>query len=100
MLFAARCSDGVIRPFLADWKTNKELIKQYNRNKKIMMLDPFNYMVDEPLSHYTLQLSLYSMGLEQLGYKMTHRIIVWLKDDGTYEKIPVPDVSDTLKKVL
>jgi hypothetical protein len=100
MLFAARGNDGVIRPFLADWKTNKALTKQFNRDNNIMMLEPFTNMVDEPLSHYTLQLSLYSMGLEQLGYKMTHRIIVWLKDDGTYEKIPVPDVSDVLKKVL
>ena len=65
-----------------------------------MMLPPFDYLVDEPLSHYTLQLSLYAMGLEQLGYEMTHKIIIWLKDDGTYEKIPVKDVRKELKAVL
>lgn len=100
MLFAARGSDGIIRPFLADWKTNKALQSDYNRAYGKMMLPPFDDMVDEPLSHYTLQLSLYSMGLEQLGYNMTHRVIVWLKDDGTYEKIPVPDLSDRLKEIL
>ena len=100
LLFAARGKDGVIRPFLADWKTNKDLTSDYNRAHGNMMLPPFDYLVDEPLSHYTLQLSLYAMGLEQLGYEMTHKIIIWLKDDGTYRKIPVKDVRKELKAVL
>ena len=100
LLFAARGKDGVIRPFLADWKTNKALTSNYNRVNGKMMLPPFDYLVDEPLSHYTLQLSLYAMGLEQLGYEMTHRIIIWLKDNGAYEKIPVKDVRKELKSVL
>lgn len=100
LLFAARGKDGKIRPFMADWKTNKSLVNDYNRAHGKMMLPPFDNLVDEPLSHYTIQLSLYSMGLEQLGYEMTHRIIIWLKEDGTYDKIPVRDVRDELKKVL
>ena len=100
LLFAARGKDGVIRPFMADWKTNKSLVSDYNRAHGKMMLPPFENLVDEPLSHYTIQLSLYAMGLEQLGYEMTHRIIIWLKEDGTYEKIPVKDVRYLLKKVL
>lgn len=100
MLFAARGKDGVIRPFLADYKTNKDLASDYNRAYQKVMLEPFDYLIDEPLSHYTLQLSLYSMCLEQLGYKMTHRVIIWLKEDGTYDKIPVDDVSNILKGVL
>lgn len=100
MLFAKRWEDGVIRPFLMDWKTNKSLTNDFARNTKKMMLPPFDDMVDEALSHYVLQLSLYSMGLEQLGYEMTHRVIVWLKEDGTYEKIAVPYVGDKLKEIL
>ena len=100
LLFAAKGTDGVIRPFLADWKTNKSLTNDYNRSYGKMMLPPFDDLVDEPLSHYTIQLSLYAMGLEQLGYEMTHRIIFWLKDDGTYDKIPVKDVREQLKSVL
>ena len=65
-----------------------------------MVLPPFENPVDDPLSHSTIQLSLYAMGLEQLGYEMTHRIIIWLKEDGTYEKIPVKDGRPLLKKVL
>lgn len=100
MLFASRGKDGLIRPFLADWKTNASLTNTYNRAYGKFMLPPFDNMVDESLSHYTLQLSLYSLCLEQLGYKMTHRVIVWLKEDGTYDKIPVDDVTDTLKKII
>ena len=100
MLFAARGKDGAIKPFLADWKTNASLTNSYNRAYGKMLLPPFDNMIDEPLSHYTLQLSLYSLCLEQLGYKMTHRIIVWLKEDGTYDKMPVDDITDTLKDVI
>ena len=100
MLFASRGKDGIIRPFLLDYKTNASLTNSYNRCNENMLLEPFNDLVDEPLSHYTIQLNLYSMCLEQLGYEMTHRIIVWLKEDGTYEKIPVPDVREKLKMVL
>lgn len=100
MLFASRGKDGVIRPFLADWKTNKSLVNEYNRAYGKMLLEPFGDMTDEPMSIYTLQLSAYSLALEQLGYKMTHRVIVWLKDDGTYEKIPVKDVTQDLKTIL
>jgi hypothetical protein len=100
MLFAGRGKDGKIRPFIMDYKTNKDLYNDYNRNYQKMMLPPFDFMVDEPYSHYTIQLSLYSWCLEQLGYEMTHRIIVWLKEDGTYEKLPVDNVIPILKQVM
>lgn len=80
--------------------TNKSLTNDYARKKHQMMLPPFQDMVDEPLSHYTLQLSCYQMGIQQLGLPVTHRIIVWLKEDGTYDLIPVPDVTDRLKLIL
>lgn len=100
MLFAARGKDNIIRPFLLDYKTNASLANSYNRSYGNMLLPPFNNVVDEPLGHYAIQLNLYSLCLEQLGYKMTHKIIVWLKEDGTYEKIPVSDLTDTLKRVI
>jgi hypothetical protein len=100
ILFASRCSDGVIRPMILDYKTNASLTNDYNRTNGKTLLPPFDDMIDEPLSLYTLQRSAYSLCLEQLGYKMTHRIIVWLKEDGTYDKIPVPDVTDRLREIL
>lgn len=100
ILWAYQTPQGDFLPYILDFKTNKSLTNQYNRRMKNMMLPPFDDMVDEDLSHYTIQLSAYQMGLEQLGIKPRNRILIWLKDDGTYEKIPVPYVGDRLKATL
>jgi hypothetical protein len=80
--------------------TNKTLTNDFARKNHRMMLPPFQDFPDEPLSHYTLQLSCYQMGIQQLGLPVSHRIIIWLKEDGTYELINVPDVTDRLKLIL
>ena len=36
----------------------------------------------------------------QLGLKIVDRTIVWLKEDGTYEKVEVPDITDILLEIL
>ena len=81
---------------LADWKTNKSLIKDYARNNNIMMEGCVSNMVDEPLSHYTIQFSLYQKMLESIGLKIGDRILVWLKDDGTYERINIEKIPDNV----
>ena len=83
-----------------DYKTNEELEKEYNRQNHIMLLPPFDDMVQEPLGEYTIQLSLYSLMLEDIGLKVIERKLIWLKDDGTYEKIPLPDITQTLRNTL
>jgi hypothetical protein len=83
-----------------DFKTNKELKKDYSREVGKMLLPPFADMYDESLSYYTLQLSCYQIPLEVIGLKVIARRIVWLKDDGTYELIPLEDVTDRLREVL
>lgn len=81
---------------LTDYKTNVSLINEYNRSNDIFMLPPFDDMIDESLSHYTIQLSLYSMMLENIGYKVIDRRLIWLKDDATYEKISLPYIKDKI----
>ena len=83
-----------------DFKTNSDLKNQYVRDKKKMMLQPFNDILDEPLGHYTLQLSLYSLMLMNLGYKVIDRRLIWLKEDKTYDKIALPDITGRLIKYL
>lgn len=100
LLFAKVQKNGIINPFLMDYKTNSSLYSDYNRSYGKCMLAPFDDTIDEALGHYTAQLSLYQIGLEQIGIHPTHRIIIHLKDDGTFEKIPVPDVSERLKNAL
>ena len=83
-----------------DFKTNKELTKDYSRENGKMLLAPFGDYYEEPLSYYTLQLSSYQIPLEDIGLKVIARRIVWLRDDGTYELLPLQDVTDRLREVL
>ena len=93
---------GEIVCSIHDFKTNKELFKQYQIIRNVKMLPPFDKMdfYDQPYHHYTIQLNCYQIGLMQLGLKIVDRCIIWLKDDGTYEKIKVPDITETLVKIL
>lgn len=83
-----------------DYKTNATIQDDYNRQNSIMLLPPFDNMYQEPLGEYTIQLSLYSLMLEDIGLKVIDRKLIWLKDDGNYEKIPVPDISEKLRATL
>lgn len=83
-----------------DYKTNKDLYKDYSRAVGKMFFPPFEDLYDESLSSYTLQLSCYQIPLEDIGLKVLGRRIIWLKEDGTYEKISLPDVTEKLRKVL
>jgi hypothetical protein len=81
-----------------DFKTNKDIYKDYSRAKKIMMLEPFASMgfFEEAYSHYCIQLSMYQIGLMQLGLEIADRNLIWLKEDGTYEKVKTPDLTETI----
>lgn len=83
-----------------DFKTNRELRKDFSRENGKFLLPPFGDLYEEPLSYYTLQLSCYQLPLEDIGLKVIARRIVWLKDDGTYELIPLQSVTDRLREVL
>lgn len=85
---------------IGDWKTNEELTKDYQRSKGIKMLPPFDDLIDEPLSHYTLQFSMYQLMLESIGLKILGRRLIWLKNDGTYEVIKIDDITDRLRQIL
>lgn len=83
-----------------DFKTNKDLRKDFSRENGRFLLPPFGDLYEESLSFYTLQLSCYQIPLEDIGLKVIARRIVWLKDDGTYELLPLQDVTDRLREVL
>lgn len=83
--------------FECDWKTNEDLYKNFMEKK---LLAPFDNLLDMPLSVYKLQLSLYQICLENIDLKTVARRILWLKPDGTYEKIPLEDYTITLRETL
>jgi len=101
MLYAVKTNDGKYKLLIHDYKTNKELESDYNRNvSNKTLLYPFTDLFDEPKSLYTLQLSCYQLALMQLGYEIIDRRLIWLKDDGTYDKIFLPDITDKILKAL
>ena len=67
-----------------DYKTNKDLYKNFRGER---MLYPFNELLNCSFNVYQLQLSLYQLALEFIGFKVIGRRIIWLKDDSSYEKI-------------
>ena len=85
---------------ILDYKTNKELTKDFSREMGRFLLPPFGDLYEESLSYYTLQLSCYQLPLEDIGLKVIGRRIIWLKDNGTYELIPIIDVTKRLREVL
>ena len=85
---------------ILDYKTNNKLEDSFARGNEKYLLAPFTDMYAESLSMYTLQLSAYQMPLEDIGLKVIGRRIIWLKEDGTYELIPVEDVTKRLREAL
>ncbi len=83
-----------------DYKTNASLYNEFNRKYNKTLMAPFDDMIDEDLSHYTIQLSLYALMLEDIGIPVLDRVIVWLNDNAQYELVQVPNVSDSLREVL
>lgn len=83
-----------------DYKTNHSLTSDYNQKFNITMLSPFDDMIDQAKEHYTFQLSAYALMLMNLGYKVIDRKLIWLKDDGNYEKITLPDITDKIINAL
>lgn len=85
---------------IMDWKTNKDLYKNFNEQK---LLPPFDGLLDMPLSTYKLQLSLYENALYNIGLKVVGRRILWLKPDSDYEKINLEsyrkEIDNELKKI-
>ena len=82
---------------IADYKTNKDLLKNF---KGKTMLAPFQDLLDCPLNHYVIQLSYYQILLEQIGVKVSKRVIIWLGLDGKFSCIDTNDVTDILKTTL
>ena len=80
-----------------DYKTNKDLYKNFNEQK---LLHPFDEMLDNSLNIYKLQLAAYQLCLEKIGLKIIARRLIWLKPTGVFEKIPLEDMSKRLHDAL
>ena len=85
---------------IGDYKTNNQLVSDYCTEKGKVMKEPFDDMIDQNLSHYTIQLQLYSRCIENLGLKVLGKRIIWLLPDGSYEKIRTENIRERLNEAL
>lgn len=77
---------------IVDYKTNNDLHKVHKNQK---LREPFNDLSASSLGKYTLQVSLYQLLVEQTGFNVEDRIIVWVKEN-EYEKFHLPSYSQKL----
>ena len=82
---------------ILDYKTNVDLYKNFKEQK---LLQPFNDLLDMPLSIYKLQLSLYENALHNINLKVIGRRIIWLKPNKEYEKINLESYRNILNEEL
>ena len=79
---------------IADYKTNKDLFKNFMGKK---MINGFEHKFDMPFSHYEIQLSHYQILVEQIhGIKVSRRIVIHLQMDGNYKMYDCEDVRHLL----
>jgi ATP-dependent exoDNAse (exonuclease V) beta subunit len=79
---------------IADYKTNEDLHKNF-RGK--VLNPPFHNLLDNPLNHYQIQLSYYQILLEQIGVKVSKRVIIWLdKNTSDYTMYFTEDLTPLL----
>jgi len=83
-----------------DYKTNGSLTSESSRRWHNFMRYPFDNLYEENLSHYTLQLGLYQIPLEKLGLNIIARRLIWVKPDGTYDKVKVSEMTKELSSAL
>lgn len=82
--------------YILDFKTNEDLYKNFND----YLLPPFGNLLNNNLNIYKLQLSLYQNCLDKIGLKTIARRIIWLKPNGTYEKINLESYVTLLRNAL
>lgn len=83
---------------LADYKTNHKdkMYKHYNKK----MLKPFGNMLSHSYNKYQLQLSHYQIMLEDAGYKVEQRLVVWVNKEFNecYQVLECTDYTNKLRK--
>lgn len=79
---------------ILDWKTNADIYKEFSRSHNKMLYYPFNNLYAEPFGIYSIQLNLYRLALKKIGLKVIGMRIVWLKDDTTFDIVPIDNLDN------
>jgi ATP-dependent exoDNAse (exonuclease V) beta subunit len=87
--------------YILDWKTNKNFTTDESLKYKEKLLAPFSDFFKSHLSEYSIQLSLYSLILEEYGFEIGGAYLVHIgPDDEPANLYKVIDMRDNLKIFL
>jgi len=86
--------------FILDWKTNKAFTTDDTVRYKERLLAPFNDFYKSHLSQYSIQLSLYSLILEEWGFKIGGAYLVHFPPDDEAKMFKAVDMREQLKEFL
>ena len=84
---------------LVTHNTNKTLTNSYNRSNNVMMLPPFDDMIDEALNHYALQFACYQLMLESIGIPIIGRRLIFLVDND-YQVFKIKNLTEKMLSQL
>lgn len=88
-------SDGFV---IFDYKTNKKDLTLQVGNK--MLKYCLSNLTDCSLNIYKAQLSLYELCLKSIGINVIGRRLIWLRNNGVYNKLQLESYADILEKFL
>ena len=91
LLLYDKSSGGYV---LCDYKTNADLFKWYGN----MLKPPCDVLQDSPVGRYTVQQTLYRMQLENISLNVTSMMLIWLKEDGSYQEVELNMRYDKLMR--
>jgi ATP-dependent exoDNAse (exonuclease V) beta subunit len=87
--------------YILDWKTNKNFTTDESLKYKEKLLAPLSDFFKSHLSEYSIQLSLYSLILEEYGFEIGGAYLVHIgPDDEPANLYKVIDMRDNLKMFL
>jgi hypothetical protein len=80
-----------------DHKSNEDIFKHFGLE---LLQPPFHFLEDTPFNHYQIQLSLYQILIEQMGFPVSDRILVWHKHDGSTKTYHTYDFTSLVRSKL
>ena len=83
-----------------DYKTNKELESNFDNGR---MKHLKTYLKQDNLGKYTIQFSTYQLMLEEAGFEVSSRYIIWLReqpDKKLYKILPTVNIVEQVKSAL
>lgn len=81
---------------LKDYKTNEELFRSYGNKLRA----PLSIIDASSHGKYTLQQNLYRIQLLNIGINVEAMELIWLKEDGTFEEVNIPDYETLVRYAI